>query len=89
MLPAIGDIEIAYCQCCVASFPPDEGQLGDICPVCNWECDNLEFNPSEEGIEAYSSANKTTLQLHRTIWYHGLSKKEQTAFLSRVAKRRQ
>jgi hypothetical protein len=70
---------IVHCACCVASFPPDEGQLGDICPVCGWECDILEGDDLD-----WSSANKDYLSIFRTAWFHSVDVKAQRAFCSRM-----
>ena len=52
------------CECCYHVFPEGEGQLGDICPACGWECDALE--ECECGEDDYSSANHACLSATQT-----------------------
>jgi hypothetical protein len=55
---------VRTCDCCGATFPGDEGQLGDICAECGWECDFLE-EECECGSNDYSSANHECIKLAR------------------------
>lgn len=66
------------CACCLASYPPDEGQLGDTCPLCGWECDTIE------GEAEWSSANKECLPIFRTAWFHSVTVEAQRAYVIRA-----
>jgi hypothetical protein len=58
-----------FCACCSQHFPEaDDGQLGDPCPVCNWEVDVLDGR-------GYSDANHTTLRLARARWFRRATKR--------------
>lgn len=46
------------CVCCGETFPEGEGQLGDICTECGWECDETEA-------DGFSFANGVMLSHHR------------------------
>lgn len=75
-------MKVNHCACCVASYPPGEGQLGDICPLCGWECDTLDT--SVEDAMEWSTANKDFLPIFRTAWFHSIDVSAQRAFCSRV-----
>ena len=54
---------MSVCECCTATFPEDDGQLGDICSQCGWECDLIEDN-------GWSSANGWILSEFQFLWRH-------------------
>ena len=51
------------CTCCGNPLP-DEDSLFEICPICNWERDDvMEEKPSESG-----GANGLSLEEAREYW---------------------
>ena len=58
------------CECCGTEFPADEGQLGDICTECHWECDTLEdIDYDDMVLFGYSAANNATLNDWRRAYH--------------------